>query len=112
MADLATQTVPVDSGEIDLIGALAAAAGGGDTAEVGEGLFFVANNASVSTITITIATPGTFHGLAIPDVTMAVLTEDVGIIPLSGIFRGAAGRAVITYDDVTTLTVGVFKLGS
>jgi hypothetical protein len=112
MATLATQTIPVDTGENDLAGALAAAAAGGDTAEVGEGIFLVVLNGDASPHTATVATPSTFHGLAIPDVAVVVAADDIGILPLSPeVFRGAANRATITYDAVTSVTVGVFKLG-
>lgn len=111
MAALTTQTVSVATGLLDTWAALAAAAAGGDTAEVGPGKFLVIRNASVSSITATIATTGTKSGLAVADGSYVVATLDTCIIPLADVFRGATGRADITYTDVTTVTVGVFELG-
>lgn len=111
MADLTTQpAITVAAPELDVVGSLAAAAVGGDTAEIAPGAFFVLNNGSGSTVTATFATPGTKNGLAIADATMAVLAGDVGIMPLSNIFRQTTGRANVTYSAVTTVTVGVFKI--
>lgn len=110
MADLTTSTIAVADPELDLVGSLAAAASGGDTAEITTGAFFVLNNGSGSTVTATFATPGTRNGLAIADATMAVLAGDVGIMPLASVFRQATGRANVTYSAVTTVTVGVFRL--
>src|SRR3546814_4117336 len=86
MADLATQTaITVAAPELDVVGSLAAAAAGGDTAEITPGAFFVLNNGSGVTVTATFATPGTKDGLAIADATMAVLAGDVGIMPLANV---------------------------
>src|SRR3546814_10889313 len=93
MADLATQTaITVAAPELDVVGSLAAAAAGGDTAEITPGAFFVLNNGSGVTVTATFATPGTKDGLAIADATMAVLAGDVGIMPLANVFRQSTGR--------------------
>src|SRR3546814_2967123 len=98
MADLATQTaITVAAPELDVVGSLAAAAAGGDTAEITPGAFFVLNNGSGVTVTATFATPGTKDGLAIADATMAVLAGDVGIMPLANVFRQSTGRANVTY---------------
>lgn len=111
MADLTTQpAITVAVPELDVVGSLAAAAVGGDTAEIRSGAFFVLNNGSGSTVTATFATPGTVSGLAIAEATMAVLAGDVGIMPLSNIFRQTTGRANVTYSAVTSVTVGVFYL--
>lgn len=111
MADLTTNTaISVADPELDALGALVAAASGGDTAEIRDGAFLVVNNGSGSTVTVTVATPGTVKGLAIGQATMAILAGDVGIMPLTNIFRQTTGRANITYSAVTTVTVGVFYL--
>lgn len=111
MAALTTTTVSVATGTVDLAGAQVAAASGGDTAEVGTGHFLVVTNGATN-VTVTIATPGTVSGIAIADPTYTVVANDTAIIPLTNVFRGTDGRASITYDDVTNVTVGVFKLGS
>lgn len=112
MAALTTNLVTSVGGEPDVAGALVAAAVGGDTAEVGPGLFLYVANASAVTVTVTLDTPGTADGHAIADGTLVVLAADDGFIPLTNIFRGSTGRASITYSAVTTVTVGVFKLGA
>lgn len=112
MADLTTTTISVASGTVDLAGALTAATSGGDTAEVGSSLFLVVSNGDASPHTVTVATPGTVSGLAIADGSYAIAAGDFAIIPLANVFRGTTGRATITYDAVTSVTVGVFKLGS
>ncbi|WP_435969306.1 hypothetical protein [Streptomyces sp. Qhu_M48] len=112
MAALNSTTVATVGGLADLDAAAVAAAGGGDTAPVGEGLFLYVNNAGGATRTVTIATPGTVHGHAIADATLVIAAAKRGLIPLSNVFRGATGRAAITYDAVTSVTVAVLKIGA
>lgn len=112
MAALTTQTVSVATGVLDLGAALTAAASGGDTAEVGPGKFLVILNGDASSKTVTIQTTGTKSGLAVADGSYVVATLDTCIVPLADVFRGATGRASITYSAVTSVTVGVFELGS
>lgn len=97
---------------VDLAGA--AAAGGGDTF-VNTGVELVVfKNASVGSITVTIATPGTVDGLAIADRTIAVgagETRLVGPFP-PGIYNDtfiSGGVVAMTYSGVTTFTVTVIK---
>ncbi|MDN3021541.1 hypothetical protein [Streptomyces sp. S.PB5] len=112
MADLALTVVPVAAGIADVAAQAVAAAGGGDTAPVGPGRFLYVNNADASSKTVTIATPGTVSGLAIADVAVVVAAGKHAIIPLTNIFRGATGRAAITYSAVTAVTVKPFELGT
>lgn len=111
MADLSTTTVSVASGLVDLTGALTAAAAGGDTAEVGPGKFLVVSNGDASPHTATVVTTGTKSGLAIADGAYVVAAGNIAVVPLAAVFRGATGRASITYDAVTSVTVGVLELG-
>lgn len=111
MAALAAVTVPVLGGVADIAAEADPAAVGGDTAPVGPGYFLYVANADASSHTVTIATPGTVSGLAVADATLVVAAGDSGIIPLTNLFRGATGRAAITYSSVTATTVAVFKLG-
>lgn len=110
MADLTATEVPINGGVADIASALTAAASGGDTAPIEPGVFFYMTNGDASPHTATISTPGTVNGLAIADATLVVAAGDSGVIPMSRVFRGATGRASITYDAVTSVTVGVFKL--
>lgn len=112
MADLSLISVPVATGIADVAAQAAAAAGGGDTAPVGPGRFLYANNASAGSITVTLTTPGTVSGLAVADTAVAVGAGDHALIPLANVFRGANGRAAITYSGVTSLTVAAFELGT
>ncbi|MBB4987495.1 hypothetical protein [Streptomyces nymphaeiformis] len=112
MAALTTTTVNTLGGLADLDAAAVAAAGGGDTAPVGDGLFLFVNNAGASPRTVTLATPGTVHGHQVADATLTVAAGKRGLIPLTTIFRGATGRAAITYDAVTSVTVAVIQLGA
>ncbi|WP_432158984.1 hypothetical protein [Streptomyces sp. bgisy153] len=110
MADLALITVPIDTGIADVAAQAVAAAAGGDTALVGPHRFLYVANGDASSHTVTVATPGTVKGLAISDATLTVAAGDHGILPLANVFRGANGRAAITYDDVTSVTVAPFEL--
>jgi len=112
MADLSLIAVPVATGIIDVAAQAVAAAVGGDTAPTGPGRFLYINNADASSKTVTVSTPGTVKGHAIADASLVVATGDHAIIPLTDVYRGATGRAAITYSAVTSVTVAVFELGS
>lgn len=113
MAALATIDVATVAGQPDLDGDLAAAAAGGDTAEVGGGYFLLAlNSHATDPRTVTIATPGTVDGHAIADATLVLAALNYGIIPLTNVFRGTNGRAALTYSDAAAdITVAVYRLG-
>ncbi|MFJ4631563.1 hypothetical protein [Streptomyces sp. NPDC088847] len=110
MADLTTTKISVAAGLLDLAAGATAAGAGGDTAEVGPRRFLYVNNGSGSSVTVTLATPGTVSGLAVADPTYAIAAGKMGLIPLASIFRGTTGRAAITYSAVTTVTVRPFEL--
>lgn len=112
MADLTTVNVPVDVGLTDVADSAVAAASGGDTAEVGPGLFLYINNGDASPHTVTIAVPREVSGLPVDDAEIVVANATHGLIPLTNLSRGANGRAAITYDAVTSVTVVVLRLGT
>jgi hypothetical protein len=112
MADLSLTSVPIDGGLADVAGAAVAAAGGGDTAPVGPGRFLYVANADASPHTATIASPGTVKGLDVENPALVVAAGDHGIIPLPRMLAGTDGRAAITYDAVTSVTVAVLELGT
>lgn len=112
MAALAATRAVTLGGIPDITTGATAATVSGDTAPVGERLFLLATNAGASARTITIATPGTVQGHPVADATLVVAAGKTGLIPLTTIFRGAAGRAAITYDAVTSLSVRVLELGA
>ncbi|GEC02956.1 hypothetical protein SSP24_06110 [Streptomyces spinoverrucosus] len=112
MANLNLVPVPVATGIADVAAQAVAASGGGDAAPVGPGRFLYVANGDAASKTVTIATPGTVSGLAVADASLVVAAGDHGIIPLANVYRGANGRAAITYSAVTGVTVAAFELGS
>jgi hypothetical protein len=109
MAALDIVTVPINGG-IGLEDSAVAATSGGDTAPVGPGRFLYVMNGDASSHTATVSTPGTVSGLAIPDVAVVVPAGESAVLPLASVFRGTNGRASITYDAVTAVSVAVFEL--
>ncbi|MFM9643560.1 hypothetical protein [Streptomyces turgidiscabies] len=112
MANLNLIAVPVATGLVDVGAQAVAAASLGDTALVGSGRFLYVANGDATSKTVTLATSGTVKGLAIADATVVVAAGKHAIIPLADVYRGATGRAAITYSAVTSVTVASFELGS
>lgn len=111
MAALATTVVPLAGVRFD--DKLVAAAGGGDTAQTGAGVFLVVKNGDSGAHTVTIATPETVDGLAVADRALAVAAGQTAVIPVTDRYRNpSTGRAAITYDGVTSVTVGVFRVAA
>ncbi|MFE9737339.1 hypothetical protein [Streptomyces sp. NPDC006477] len=112
MAALNLTAVPVDGGVPDLAAVAVAAAALGDTAPCGPGRFLAVINGGGVSRTVTVATPGTVDGLAIEDLAVTVAAGDTALIPLPRVpFAGTNGRAAVTYDAVTSVTVAVLELG-
>lgn len=109
MAALATNVVPLAGLRFD--DKLVAAAGGGDTVAPGAGVLLAVKNADAGSHVVTIATPGTVDGLAIADRTVTVPAGQTFVVPITDRYRDpSTGRAAITYDGVTSVTVGVFRV--
>lgn len=115
MATLAR--TPIDTDGVQPSGALVAAAGGGDKAKPGEGVFLVVRNTNGATRDVTINDPTSKNpGAAVafnPDVTVTVpATTGEVWIPLTERFADPAdgGLASWTYTAVTGVTVGVFQV--
>lgn len=112
MATLATQPIT----RAGVTPTYAAAAGGGDACEVGDDIFlhFKNTNASVRNITLAIpSTASTYANVTYTNVVVQIpaTTGDKMIGPISALFKdGTTGMVTITYDAVTNLTVGCFKL--
>ncbi|MDT3395436.1 hypothetical protein RKE29_02015 [Streptomyces sp. B1866] len=107
MAVLSAQRLPLSG----LQPTYAAAASGGDQAPVGEKLFLHVRNGGGSSITVTVATPGTVGDLAVADAAQTIPAAGAAFIPLTSTFRDPmTGRAAITYSGVTTVTVAVLQL--
>jgi type IV secretory pathway TraG/TraD family ATPase VirD4 len=110
MAALTTTVIPLQGSQLDA--ALVAASAGGDTAQTGAGVFLAVKNADASSHTVTLATPGTLDGdLAVADRAVVVAAGKTELIPLTSRYRDpATGRAAITYDAVTSVTVAPFRV--
>src|SRR5690349_12331002 len=110
MAALATSTVPLTGLQLDA--QLVAATSGGDTCATGAGVLLVVKNGDASSHTVTLATPGTVDGdLAVADRTITVAAGKTELIPVTSRYRDpSSGRAAITYDGVTSVTVGVVRV--
>jgi hypothetical protein len=89
---------------------LAAATLAGDTCPAGDGIFLEVDNADAAPTTVTLATPGTYDGLALEDRAVTVPAGERWKIPVPRLFAAADGQCTITYSAVTSLTVGVFKV--
>lgn len=107
MAALTTQVVPLTGAVLSF----ASAAGGGDTCETGAGVLLVVKNGDSGSHTVTLVTPGTYKGLAIADRAVAVAAGAETAIPVTSDYRNpSTGRASITYDGVTSVTVAVVRV--
>lgn len=111
MAALAVTPAPVNGGA-SISDALVAATALGDTAPCGPGRFLVMKNGDAAPHTATVATPGTVAGLDVANAALAVAAGETAVLPLTQVFAGAGGRASITYDAVTSVTVAVIELGT
>lgn len=110
MAALTTNVMPLTGLQLDA--QLIAATAGGDDAPTGAGIFLVVKNADASSHTVTLVTPGTVDGdLAVADRAVTVAAGKTQMIPLTATYRDpATGRASITYDAVTSVTVAVIRV--
>ncbi len=112
MATLAVQTI--DRAGDGLLPVLVAADVAGDDF-VNTGLEYVEIvNGDASPHTATFTTPRTVDGLAVAELAVVVPateTRKIGPFP-TGTFNDGTKKVAWTYDAVTTVTVGVFKLGS
>lgn len=109
MASLPTNVMPQTGLRID--DKLLAATAAGDDCETGAGVYLVVDNADTVLHTATLETPGVIDGdLAIADRPLAVPAGERHAIPVTNRYRNpVTGRASITYDAVTAVTVGVFR---
>lgn len=102
MAQIPTFTL-VAAGTAPTYGAAAA----GDTAICGDGCFLVAKNASVSSVTLTVVTPGNLRtGVAYPDTTYTIAANTGEVwVPLYADYADPAdGLAHLTWSATTSVT--------
>jgi hypothetical protein len=116
MAQLTGQALGPDAGIADLVAALTAAAGGGDSFILTGRDVFVANNASGGAITITFTAVADNFGVtnAVHNLTLVVNAGKIGVWGPGTLarFRDANGLLQVTYSGVTSLTVGVLRVGT
>ena len=95
-----------------LFGALSPAAAGGDKINFSDRTFLVVKNADAAPHTVTLVTPGTVAGLAIADKPVVVANGTTAFIgPFGSVFVDPTDTTVgLTYDAVTSLTVGAFTV--
>lgn len=83
----------------------------GDTCQTGAGVFYLVNNTSGSSVTVTLTTPGTVDGLAIADRTVGAAATAVSLVPLTDLYRDpATGRALVTCSTTTGVKVAVIRV--
>lgn len=107
MATLAIQPIDLDGVEPTYT----AAAGGGDAMLPGKHNFLHVKNGGGSSVTVTLVTPITAHGLAVDDQTVAVPAgeERMVRVPPERYRNPSTGLASITYSGVTTVTVAALR---
>jgi hypothetical protein len=109
MAALTTKIIGLEGVAITF----ADATSGGDTCETGPGVALLIKNGDASSHTVTLATPGTYKGLAIADRTVTVAAGADECVLVTDDYRDpSTGRAAITYDAVTSVTVAVIRVPS
>lgn len=94
--------------------AMESAAGGGDEFLNDGSQFLRIANGDASPMDVTIVSQSTVDGLAVADRVVTVAAGTVKLIgPFSpGVYNDANGKVQLTYSSATSLTVGVFHLGT
>jgi hypothetical protein len=108
VATLTTQQITFPATEITL----AAAAGGGDKVrpDAGDRTFLWVKNGGGSSITVTVAVPGSTYGQANPDVAETVDASGEALIAIPhAVADPTTGLADITYSGVTSVTVAAVR---
>ncbi|MFF8980179.1 hypothetical protein ACF08A_25625 [Streptomyces cellulosae] len=107
MAALSTTVTPLTGGTVTY----AAADAAGDTCQTGAGVLLLVKNDDTVDHAVTLVTPGTVNGLAIADRQVTVTAGTQVGIPVTHDYRDpASGRAAITYDAVTSVSVAVVRV--
>jgi hypothetical protein len=109
MAALPIHVVPVTGLRYDNLLTPAAA---GDTCATGGGVLLLVANGDSSDHTVTLATPQTVAGLAVADRSVTVAHGGTAAIPVTDLYRDpSTGRAALSYDAVTSMTVAAIRVG-
>lgn len=97
-------------------GALDPADVAGDDVVSASGLLIVMENKDVGAHTLTVAAPsatadcGNLGELAVEDITLVVAAGEFGFLTIPAGYADASNNFAWTYDDVTSLAIGVFSL--
>ena len=114
MAELTVRSV-TKAGINDLSTALASADAVGDSVKQAQELLIVMENADSGAHTLTVAAPiattecGNFGELPVADLTLVVAAADIGILTIPAGYGDGVDFSW-TYDDVTSVKIGVFSL--
>lgn len=115
MAELTVQRIS-KAGLDDLATALAAAGASGDSVNAASGLFLAIANGDSSAHTVTVAAPTStadtprYGDLPVSAIAFEVAAGETGLLTIPPGYADASGDFAWTYDDVTSVTVGVFSL--
>lgn len=114
MAEVTVQSV-TKAGIADLSTALASADAAGDSVKQAQDLLVVMENGDSGSHTLTVAAPqantdcGNFGSLPVADLTLIVAAADTGILTIPAGYGDGVDFSW-TYDDVTSVKIGVFSL--
>jgi hypothetical protein len=111
VAALSTHVVPLTGLQLD--SQLVPATSGGDDCATGAGVFLAVKNGDASSHTVTLAVPATVDGdLTISSRAVPVAAGKTFLIPVTDRYRNSGtGRAAVTYDGVTSVTVAAIRIG-
>jgi hypothetical protein len=110
----ATQDITADG----LAAVMTAPNADGDIVDCGTGMFMTVANGSGASVTVTLQTPGTVHGLDIADRAITVAAGAAKDIPLPRYLRQpadattGAGKALVDFSAVADVTRAVKRLGA
>jgi hypothetical protein len=112
VAALVTHVVPQVGLQLDA--QLVLATSGGDDCQAGPGVLLVVKNADSASHTVTLVTPQLVDGdLVVADRPVPVAAGKTGLIPVSNTYRNpSTGRASLTYDAVTAVSVAVIRMAT
>ena len=113
MSTLVPVALAADSSILDLIGQLVAATGGGDQFFMAGNELLIVNNGGGVGVTVTVTASGTLSEWTPLNLTATIAAGKIGLINVNyGLrFRDANGNVQLTYSGVTSVTVGVFRIG-
>lgn len=97
-------------------GTLVAAEAAGDSVNSSSGIFITMANGDASAHTLTVAAPvsstncGGYGALPVDDIPLVVAAGGLGVVAIPSNYIDGNGNFAWTYDDVTSVTVGVTSI--